>query len=169
MSEWSARFATVLAIGSLGTTSLTGAGPPDCCRLFGLDATPVLGDDPALCGQIRDADDRPDAEILTREERKQAARCARDAQAAGRAFVYTYRQLISPDVDMVVQGVAGMRGERLLLKLGNFRGENLHSMEVCAELEVLADGRIQSRGCTRWHPLLEKLRAPFPVRQRLVR
>jgi len=140
------------------------AADPACCKLFGLDTTPILGDDPALCGKLRDADDRPDAEALTREERKQASECARTAQAGARAFVYTYRQLISPDVDLVVQAVAGTRGERLLLKLGNFRGENLHSMEVCAKLEVLTDGRIASRGCTRWHPLLEKLRAPFPVR-----
>ena len=140
------------------------AADPACCKLFGIDATPILGEDAARCGRIVDADDRSDAEAMTREERKQAAGCARDAQQDGRAFVYTYRQLISPDVDLMVQAVGGIRGERLLLKLGNVRGENIRSIEACATLEVLGDGRISSRGCTRWHPLIDKLRGPFPAR-----
>ena len=137
---------------------------PACCKIFGIDATPILGDDPALCGEVRDADDRPDAESITREDRKRAAECARAAQAQGRTYIYTYRQLVSPDVDMLVQAVTGTRGERLLLKLGNFRGENIRSVEACAKITVLEDGRLESRGCTQWHPLIDRLRAPFPIR-----
>jgi hypothetical protein len=153
----------VLAI--LGFTAASPASAdPACCKLFGLDATPILGDDPALCGEVRDADDRPEAEALTREDRQQAANCARAAQAAGRSYVYTYRQLISPDVDLLVQAVVGTHGERLLMKLGNFRGENIRSTEVCARLDLQPNGRIDARGCTPWHPLIDRLRAPFPVR-----
>jgi hypothetical protein len=143
--------------------SLAIAAPP-CCKLFGLDASPILGDDAAICGAVVDADDRSDAEELARANRKQAAECARAAQADGRAYVYTYRQLIWPDVDMVVQAVTGTRGERLLLMFGNSRGENIRTAEVCAMLEVRPGGRVESRGCTPYHPLIERLRAPFPVR-----
>lgn len=166
MSAAKTASAAVLATAGFLAASSAGETSPACCKLFGLDATPILGDEPAICGELRDADDRPEAESLAREHRKRAAECARSAQASGRSFVYTYRQLVSPDVDLVVQAVAGTRGARLLLKLGNFRGENLHSMEVCAKLDVLEDGRIASRGCTQWHPLLEKLRAPFPADKR---
>jgi len=158
-----------MAAATLAGVGFTAASPADaqspaCCKLFGIDATPILGDDPAICGEIRDADDRPEAESLAREDRKRAAECARAAQVAGRSYVYTYRQLISPDVDMLVQAVTGTRGERLLLKLGNFRGENIRSVEACAKINVLEDGRLESRGCTPWNPLIERLRAPFPIR-----
>lgn len=156
--------AAVLAIACFSAVSPARADSPACCKLFGLDATPILGDEPAICGEVRDADDRPDAESITREDRKHAAECARAAQAQGRTYIYTYRQLVSPDVDMLVQAVTGTRGERLLLKLGNFRGENIRSVEACAKINVLEDGRLESRGCTQWHPLVERLRAPFPVR-----
>jgi hypothetical protein len=140
------------------------ATEPACCKLFGLDASPILGDDAAICGHVVDAADHVDAETLVREHRKQAAACARAAQAEGRSFVYTYRQLIWPDVDMVVQAVAGTRGERLLMKLGNHRGENIRSIEACAKLAILPEGRIEGRGCTTRHALIDQLRAPFPAR-----
>ena len=106
---------TILAI--LGAP-LAGAASPVCCRLFDMDATPILGADPAVCGKI------PDAEVSedTRDERRRATRCALEAQAQGRAFVYTYRELITPDIDLIVQALFGVRGERLLLKSGRFGG-----------------------------------------------
>lgn len=155
-----------LAILSFTAASLAAAADPACCRLFGIDATPILGDDPAICGELRDANDRPDTEALAREDRKHAAECARAAQAAGRSYVYTYRQLVSPDIDVVIQAVSGVDGQHLLLNFGNFRGENQRSAHVCAQLKVLAGGLIEARGCLPSHPLLEQLRAPFPADKR---
>ena len=135
------------------------AASPACCRLFQIDATPILGDDPAVCGEILDANEPAKAEAMSREARQLASQCARDAQSQGRPFVYTYRMLVAPDVDLIVQAVAGTRGERLLLRIGDFRGEFIRSIEVCAMLTVLADGRPKSQGCTDEHPLIKRLRA----------
>jgi len=145
---------------ALMSASLPAAAAPACCKLFGIDVTPIVGDEVVICGALRHADDPAEAEALNREEKKRAAECARTALAAGRSLVYTYRQLIWPDVDLVIQAVWGSRGERLLMKLGNFSNENIRAVEVCARLDVLPGGRIESAGCTDWHPLLEQLRAP---------
>ena len=137
--------------------SLSAAATPACCKLFGIDLTPILGDDVATCGALRHANNPAEAETLNREERSRGAECARAALASGRTLVYTYRQLIWPDVDLIIQAVWGARGERLLLKLGNYRNENVRVIEVCAMLEVLPGGRIDSAGCTDRHPLLDRL------------
>jgi hypothetical protein len=123
------------------------AAEAPCCRLFGFDASPILGQDPAVCGTIRDANDRKAAESATREDRRHATACALDAQAQRRAFVYTYRLLVSPDVDMVYQAVFGAHGERLLLRMGLYQGENIRTVEACATLIVQADGQVAKRGC----------------------
>jgi hypothetical protein len=144
----------------LMSAALPAAAAPACCKFFGFDATPILGDDVVICGAIRHANFPSEAEDLNREERKRGAECARTALASGRSVVYTYRQLIWPDVDLIIQAVWGSRGERLLMKLGNSRNENVRLVEVCAMLDVLPTGRIESAGCTDWHPLLNQLRAP---------
>jgi hypothetical protein len=118
-----------------------------CCRLFGFDAAPMLGHEAAVCGKIRDADDRDAAESEAREDRRHATACALEAQSRGRAFVYTYRLLVSPDIDMVYQAVFGAHGERLLLRMGLYRGENIRTVEVCATLSVQADGQVAKQGC----------------------
>jgi hypothetical protein len=118
-----------------------------CCALFGFDAAPMLGQDAALCGRIVDADRRRAAESETLENRRRATQCALEAQGQGRAFVYTYRPLISPDIDMINQAVFGTKGQRLLLRMGLYQGENIRSVETCASLTVLADGRIAKRSC----------------------
>jgi hypothetical protein len=118
-----------------------------CCRLFGLDASLILGHDAAVCGKIRDADDRDAAESETREDRRHATACALEAQARGRAFVYTYRLLVSPDIDMVYQAVFGAHGERLLLRMGLYQGENIRTVEACSTLSVQADGQVAKQGC----------------------
>ena len=114
------RRAVWTALAILGAP-FAGADSPVCCRIFEIDATPILGDDPAVCGRIPDADTAED----TRDERRRATRCALDAQAQGRAFVYTYRELLSPDIDLMVQALFGVRGERLLLKAGRFAAEDI--------------------------------------------
>jgi hypothetical protein len=124
---------------------LSAAAP--CCSLFGFDASSILGADPAVCGAIRDADNRDDAEAESREDRRRATQCALDAQARGRAFVYTYRLLVTPDIDVVSQAVFGARGERLLLRMGLYRGENIRTVEACASLVVQADGQLKKQGC----------------------
>ena len=123
------------------------AADPACCKMFGFDASSILGEDAAICGRILDADQRNEAEAETREERRRATACALQAQARGRAFVYTYRLLASPDVDMVYQAVFGARGERLLLRMGLYAGENIRTVEKCAALTVQADGKIGKEGC----------------------
>ena len=125
--------------------SLSAEAP--CCRLFGFDAAPILGADAAVCGKILDADDRDAAESETREDRRRATACALEAQAQGRAFVYTYRLLASPDVDLVYQAVFGANGERLLLRMGRYAGENIRSVENCAALTVQPDGKVRKEGC----------------------
>jgi len=143
---------TALAI--LGA-QLAGADSLVCCRIFEIDATPILGNDPASCGKVPDADTSAEA----REKRNRATQCALGAQAQGRAFVYTYRELVEPEIDLVVQAVIGARGERLLLKIGTFGAENIRSIEVCASLTVQSDGSLQSAGCSDTHPLIYRLRA----------
>ena len=118
-----------------------------CCRLFGFDASSILGADAAVCGKVRDADERNEAEAVTQEDRRRATQCALDAQARGRAFVYTYRLLASPDVDLVYQAVFGVHGERLLLRMGLYAGENIRSVENCAALTVQPDGKVSKQGC----------------------
>jgi hypothetical protein len=141
-------------------TPLAFAADPLCCRMFGIDATPILGHDAALCGKIVDADQRAAVETEVRAQRKLAAQCALGAQAKGRPFVYTYRMLVTPDVDMMVQGVFGAHGERLLLQAGIFGEDNIHSMEVCNSLIVLADGILKGEGCYPGDPLIDRLRTP---------
>ena len=135
--------------------SLAGAASPHCCRIFDIDATSILGDDPASCGEVPDSDTSSEA----REARNRATRCALAAQEQGRAFVYTYRELVESEMDLVVQAVFGTRGERLLLKIGTFGAEYIRSIEVCAQLAVLPDGRLKTAGCTDSHSLIERLRA----------
>ena len=93
-----------------------------------------------------------------REARNRATQCALAAQAQDRAFVYTYRELVEPEIDLVVQAVFGVRGERLLLKIGTLGAENIRYVEVCASLAVLSDGRLRGAGCTAAHSLFEQLR-----------
>lgn len=123
------------------------AAEPACCRLFGFDATAMLGDDPGICGTIRDADERHAAEAETLADRRRATQCALAAQSRGRAFVYTYRLLAGLDVDLVTQAVFGAHGERLLLRMGSSGGENIRTVQACASLEVLPDGRLKPQGC----------------------
>jgi hypothetical protein len=131
----------------LSISQLATAATPACCRLFGFDATRMLGPDPAVCGKILDADSRARAQEESAAERKRAAQCALDAQAQGRPFVYTYRLLAAPDMDLVVQAVVGAHGERLLMKLGLYAGENMHKVEACQSLAVLPDGKVRGSGC----------------------
>jgi hypothetical protein len=134
---------TLLAFHSPGLLAADAA----CCRLFGFDASSLLGPEAAVCGRIVDADERNESEVVTVEDRRRATQCALEAQARGRAFVYTYRLLASPDVDMVYQAVFGVRGERLLLRMGLYAGENIRSVENCAALTVQADGKVRKEGC----------------------
>jgi hypothetical protein len=127
--------------------STASATDPACCRLFGFDATKILGDDPIFCGAIRDADQRPEAETATLADRRQATQCALAAESRGRAFVYTYRLLASPDIDLVTQAVFGAHGERLLLRMGSSGGENIRTVENCSSIEVMPDGKLKPRGC----------------------
>ena len=90
----------------------------------------------------------------TRDERRRATRCALEAQAQGRAFVYTYRELLTPDIDLIVQALFGVRGERLLLKSGRFAAEDMRMTEVCAKLTVLPDGKLHGDGCTSAHSFI---------------
>jgi hypothetical protein len=146
---------TALAI--LGAP-LAGADSPVCCRIFEIDATPILGNDPAVCGKIPDADTSED----TRDERRRATRCALEAQSQDRAFVYTYRELITPDIDLIVQALFGVRGERLLLKTGSFGAEDVRMAEVCTRLTVLPDGKLRGEGCTSAHSFIDQMRiAPW--------
>src|SRR5687768_13267498 len=105
--------------------SLAGAASPHCCRIFDIDARSILGDDPASCGVVPDSDTSAEA----REARNRATQCALAAQSQGRAFVYTYRELVEPEMDLVVQAVFGTRGERLLLKIGTFGAQYIRSVE----------------------------------------
>jgi hypothetical protein len=123
------------------------AADAPCCRLFGFDASSILGNDAATCGKILDADDRDAAESETRENRRRATACALEAQAQGRAFVYTYRLLVKPDIDLVYQAISGVHGERLLLRMGLYQGENIRTVEACATLTVQADGQVAKQGC----------------------
>jgi hypothetical protein len=151
-----ARRAACLAMALAVSESLAAADAPVCCRIFSIDATPILGDAPALCGQVSDVETTEEAAA----EKRRAATCAREAQAQRRAFVYTYRELIPPDVDLVVQAVFGTRGERILLKAGRFAREDVRSLEVCATLAVQSEGTLRTAGCTTEHELLERLYAP---------
>lgn len=123
------------------------AAEAPCCKLFGFDAAPILGNEAAACGKILDADNRDQAESATREDRRRATACALEAQAQGRAFVYTYRLLAKPDIDLVYQAVFGAHGERLLLRMGLYNGENIRTVEACATLTVQADGQVAKQGC----------------------
>ena len=92
------RRATCLLI-AVGLGGISGAADaPLCCRIFSIDATPILGEDAVLCGRVPDADTTDEAAAAKRG----AKSCALDAQSRGRAFVYTYRELIPPDVDLIV-------------------------------------------------------------------
>lgn len=120
---------------------------PACCRIFGIDLTHLLGRDPAVCGEILDADERNEAQALIREDRQRATQCALEAQAAGRPFVYTYRMLAPPDIDLIVQAVSGADGRRMLLKMGNTKHQNIRTIEACATLTVQPDGKVRTAGC----------------------
>lgn len=124
------------------------AASPACCKLFGIDLTYMLGRDPAVCGEIRDADERNEAQALILEERQRATRCALEAQADGRPFVYTYRMFAPPDIDLIVQAVSGADGRRLVLKMGNTKHQNIRTIEACATLTVQPDGKLRTAGCT---------------------
>ena len=140
------RNAVSLAAGLL-ITQLTTAATPVCCRMFGFDATPMLGRDPVVCGKIVGGDRRVEADEESCEERRRATQCALEAQARGRAFVYTYRLVFPPDVDLITQAVFGAHGERMLFKLGLYGGENIKSIETCEALTVLPDGKLRGQGC----------------------
>jgi len=123
------------------------AASPVCCRLFGFDATRMLGPDAVVCGKLVDADSRTEAQNESSAERKRATQCALEAQAQNRAFVYTYRLLAAPDMDLIVQAVFGAHGERMFMKLGLYAGENMHKVETCQSLTVLPDGKVKGAGC----------------------
>ena len=141
-----------LACAVLMGAPLVVAAAPACCRLFGIDATPMLGRDPAICGKIVDADLPYEAQARTVEDRRGATKCALEAQAQGRAFVYTYRLLVPPDIDLISQAVFGAHGERMLLKLGRSGPENIRTVEICESLVVMPDGRLKSSGCYNTDP-----------------
>jgi hypothetical protein len=132
------------------------ADAPLCCRIFSIDATPILGDDAVLCGRVPDADTTEEAA----EARRSAKICALEAQSRERAFVYTYRELIPPDVDLIVQAVFGAHGERLLLKAGHFARQDVHLTQVCEKLSVRSDGTLESRGCYDTDGYFDPLRLP---------
>ena len=138
--------------------SLSAEAP--CCRMFGFDATPILGQDPALCGKLLDANDPVATESETRDDRRRAIACALEAQAQGRAFVYTYRLLMEPDIDLVYQAVYGAHGERLLLRMGLYDGENIRTVEACSTLTVQADGQVAKQGCRLRQGILDQLPRP---------
>lgn len=121
---------------------------PACCKIFGVDLTHMLGRDPAVCGEIRDADERNETQALILEDRRRATQCALEAQAAGRPFVYTYRMFSPPDIDLIVQAVAGEDGRRMVLKMGNTRHRNIRTIEACATLTVQPDGKLKTAGCS---------------------
>jgi hypothetical protein len=139
--------ATAAAVALSAIFAPLAAAAPVCCRLFGIDATPMLGPDPVVCGKVVTGDRRIEAEEETQEDRRRATKCALEAQAQGRAFVYTYRLLVPPDIDVITQAVFGAQGERMLLKLGRFRGENIHTVETCETLSVLPDGKLKGAAC----------------------
>jgi len=126
---------------------LASAAAPVCCRLFEFDASSMLGADPAVCGKIVDGDEPNETRAETVDERKRATQCALEAQQQGRAFVYTYRLVAPPDIDLLTQAVFGAHGERLLMKLGNYGRENIRTVAVCASLTVLPDGKLKGSGC----------------------
>src|SRR5262245_29813914 len=118
------------------------ADTPLCCRIFSIDATPILGPDAVLCGRVPDADTTAEAAAAKRS----AKSCALEAQAQGLAFVYTYRELIPPDVDLIVQAVFGEHGERLLLKSGRVGRQDIRMTGVCEQLTVRTDGTLDDVG-----------------------
>ena len=152
----SARRAVCVAIALAMSEWLAAADAPLCCRIFSIDATPILGDAPTACGQVPDAETTEEAAA----EKRRAAQCARDAQAQGRAFVYTYRELISPDVDLIVQAVFGAHGERLLLKAGRFGRQDVRMTQVCEKLGVRSDGTLDSAGCQETDEYFDPPRLP---------
>ena len=134
------------------------AAAPVCCRIFDIDATPILGNNPAVCGKIPDAERSEE----TVDERRRATECALAAQVRGHAFVYTYRVLIAPDIDLIVQAVFGAHGERLLLKTGRFAAQDVRTTEVCSELTVLPDGKLQGFDCHAAYSFFDRMRtAPW--------
>ena len=150
------RRATCLLI-ALGLGGISGAADaPLCCRIFSIDATPILGEDAVLCGRVPDADTTNEAA----DAKRVAKACALDAQSRGRAFVYTYRELIPPDVDLIVQAVFGAHGERLLLKAGRFGRQDVRMTQVCGRLTVRGDGTLESVGCYDTQPYFDPLRVP---------
>ena len=112
----------------------------------------MLGQDPAMCGKIVGTGLPDQAQTETIDERRRATQCALEAQSKGRAFVYTYRLLVPPDIDLISQAVFGAHGERMLLKLGKFARENIRSVEICESLTVLHDGTLKSAGCYNTDP-----------------
>jgi hypothetical protein len=139
---------TLIALLSL-QAALAMAEEPACCRLFGFDVAATLGKDAVICGKIVTADAPNQARDESSAERHRATQCALEAQSHGRAFVYTYRLLASPDVDLITQAVFGEHGERILLRMGINAGENIRRVDRCASLVVLVDGLLQSAGCHR--------------------
>ena len=133
------------------------ADAPLCCRIFDIDATPILGKEAVLCGTVPDADTTDEAAAAKRS----AKACALDAQSRGRAFVYTYRELLPPDVDLIVQAVFGAHGERLLLKAGRFGRQDARMTQVCEKLAVRSDGTLDSTGCYQANDYFDLLR-PVP-------
>jgi hypothetical protein len=125
------------------------AAEPLCCKLFGFDASSLLGSEAATCGRIVTADAPNQARDESSEERQRATQCALDAQSRGRAFVYTYRVLASPDIDMLTQAVFGAHGERMLLRMGLNAGENIRRVDRCESLLVQPDGLLKAAGCVR--------------------
>jgi hypothetical protein len=57
----SARRAASLAIALAMSEWLAAADAPLCCRIFSIDATPILGDAPTACGQVPDAETTEEA------------------------------------------------------------------------------------------------------------
>jgi len=131
------------------------AAEPACCTLFGFDATSMLGENASVCGKIVTADSPNQARDESSVERQRAAQCALEAQRQGRAFVYTYRLLASPDTDLITQAVFGAHGERLLLRMGLHARENIRTVEACAGLTVLPDGLVTKQGCRIRHGILD--------------
>jgi len=134
------------------------AADPMCCMLFGIDASTMLGKDAVACGRIVTADAPNQSRDESSAERQRATQCALEAQSLGRAFVYSYRVLASPDIDLLTQAVFGAHGEHMLLRMGLNAGENIRTVERCESLTVLPDGLVRSSGCHSTYPAIDSSR-----------
>jgi hypothetical protein len=137
----------------VGCASLDTGDAVQCCRDFGFDARPILGDHAIDCGAFN-AFFTPKA---SGRANQRALKCALRAQREGRAFVY-YRI----DSDMVdsggeAVGVFGQRGERLYVAHVFTTDEDHTEGGACERLVVLESGEFEGRQCDPKHPSFQRL------------